>query len=146
MDGLRFSDDPADLDVDRVHRWLSEESYWARGRDRATQEAIIAGSRNFSVHHDVTGRQLGYARVITDGVTFGWLADVFVAPEARGRGVGTALVRGVTEAIEPLGLKRFALFTADAHGLYERFGFRPIPDAAGWMMRPGAGFGTDVHD
>ncbi|MBA8990348.1 GNAT superfamily N-acetyltransferase [Curtobacterium pusillum] len=146
MDGLRFSDDLADLDVARVHRWLSEQSYWARGRDRATQDAIIAGSRNFGVYDDATGDQLGYARVVTDGVTFGWLADVFVDPAARGRGVGVALVRGVTEAIEPLGLKRFALFTADAQGLYERFGFRPLPDADGWMMRPGPGFGADVHD
>lgn len=146
VDGLRFSDDPDDLDVARVHRWLSEESYWARGRDLPTQLAIIAGSRNFGVYDDVTGTQLGYARVITDGVTFGWLADVFVDPDARGRGVGVALVRGVTGAIEPLGLKRFALFTADAHGLYEQFGFRPLPDADGWMMRPGPGFGADVHD
>ncbi|WP_144712024.1 GNAT family N-acetyltransferase [Curtobacterium pusillum] len=146
MDGLRFSDDPADLDVDRVHRWLSEESYWARGRTRAAQEAIIAGSRNFGVFDEASGQQLGYARVITDGVTFGWLADVFVDPAARGRGVGVALVGGVTEVVEALGLKRFALFTADAHGLYERFGFRPLPDAEGWMMRPGPGFGTDVQD
>jgi len=109
MNGLRFSADPDDLDVARVHRWLSEESYWARGRDLATQQAIIAGSRNFGVYDEATGQQLGYARVITDGVTFGWLADVFVDPESRGRGVGVALVRGVTEAIEPLGLKRFAL-------------------------------------
>ncbi len=146
MNGLRFSADPDDLDVARVHRWLSEESYWARGRDLATQQAIIAGSRNFGVYDEATGQQLGYARVITDGVTFGWLADVFVDPDSRGRGVGVALVQGVTDAIEPLGLKRFALFTADAHGLYERFGFRPLTDAAGWMMRPGPGFGADVHD
>lgn len=146
MDRLRFSDDPDDLDVARVHRWLSEQSYWARGRDRATQDAIIAGSRNYGVYDEASGQQLGYARVITDGVTFGWLADVFVDPDARGRGVGTALVRGVTAAVEPLGLKRFALFTADAHGLYERFGFGPLTDAEGWMMRPGPGFGADVHD
>ncbi|SDQ92541.1 Acetyltransferase (GNAT) family protein [Curtobacterium sp. UNCCL20] len=145
MDGIRFSDDPDDLDVDRVHHWLSEQSYWARGRDRATQLAIIAGSRNFGVYDDATGQQLGYARVITDGVTFGWLADVFVDPGSRGRGVGVALIEGVTAAIEPLGLKRFALFTADAHGLYERFGFRRLPDADGWMMRPGPGFGGDFH-
>jgi len=143
---FRFSDDPDDLDVTRVHRWLSEESYWARGRDLATQRAIVAGSRNFGVYDGATGQQLGYARVITDGVTFGWLADVFVDPGSRGRGVGAALVRGVIEAIEPLRLKRFALYTADAHGLYERFGFRALPDADGWMMRPGPGFGADVHD
>jgi len=117
---LRFSDDPDDLDVTRVHRWLSEESYGARGRDLATQRAIVAGSRNFGVYDGATGQQLGYARVITDGVTFGWLADVFVDPGSRGRGVGAALVRGAIEAIEPLRLKRFALYTADAHGLPAR--------------------------
>ncbi len=146
MDDIRFSDDPDELDLDRVHHWLSVTSYWARGRSRATQQAIVDGSRNFGVYDTATGAQLGYARVVTDGVTFGWLADVIVDPAARGRGVGTALVAGVAEVVERLGLKRFALFTADAHGLYERFGFRPLPDPEGWMVKPGPGFGADVHD
>lgn len=142
MSTIRFSTDDADLDVERVHRWLSEQSYWARGRSREATDAIVAGSRNFGVYDAASGEQLGYARVITDGVTFGWLADVFVTPDARGRGVGTELIGGVTRTLKPLGLRRFALFTADAHAFYERFGFTPLPDAEGWMMLAGPDFGT----
>lgn len=146
MTTLRFSDDPADTDFDRVHAWLSEHSYWARGRSAETDRAAMDGSRVFGVFDEASGVQLGYARVITDGVTFGWLADVFVDPEARGRGVGAALVEGITRALEPLGLKRLVLYTADAHGLYEKSGFRGLPDPENWMVLPGPGFGADVHD
>ena len=83
-----------------------------------------------------TGEQLAYARVVTDGATFAWLCDVFVAREARGRGVGVALVEGVV-ALEPLGLKRILLATGDAHGLYEKFGFLPLERPQDFMARPG---------
>ena len=134
---IEFSADPARLDRDRVHSWLAEESYWATGRSRETQDAAVDASRNFGVYDAATGAQLGYARVITDGVTFAWLCDVFVATEARGRGVGVALVEGVIDALAPLDLKRIALTTADAHGLYERFGFRGLDEPAQWMARTG---------
>ncbi|MCU1526670.1 MAG: GCN5-related N-acetyltransferase [Frondihabitans sp.] len=100
----------------------------------------MAGSRNYGVYDTDGGQQLGYARVITDTVTFAWVADVFVAPAARGRGVGVRLMEGVLLDLEPLGLKRIALFTADAHGLYEKFGFRRLTDPESWMLRWGAGF------
>ena len=90
------------------------------------------------VYDTVTGEQLAYARVITDGVTFAWLCDVFVASEARGRGIGIALIEGVVEELAPLDLKRIALTTADAHGLYEKFGFRPLDQPDQWMARMGA--------
>ena len=125
-DDLEFSDDPARLDRDRIHAWLSEESYWAMGRPRARQDAAVEASRNFGVYDATTGEQLGYARVITDGVTFAWLCDAFVASEARGRGVGVALIDGVVAALEPMGLRRAMLRTLDAHGLYAKFGFGPI--------------------
>jgi GNAT superfamily N-acetyltransferase len=134
---IEFSADPVRLDRDRVHSWLAEESYWATGRSRETQDAAVDASRNFGVYDAATGEQLGYARVITDGVTFAWLCDVFVATEARGRGVGVALVEGVIDALAPLDLKRIALTTADAHGLYERFGFRGLDEPAQWMARTG---------
>ncbi len=137
---LHFSSTTSDIDVETVHRWLSEESYWARGRTRATHEAAMAGSRNYGIFDGVGGAQLGYARAITDGTTFAWIADVFVATEARGRGVGVRLMQGIVDDLEPLGLKRTALFTEDAHGLYEKFGFRRIDDAESWMIRRGPGF------
>ncbi|MFC5791366.1 N-acetyltransferase [Agromyces tardus] len=135
-DDLEFSDDPARIDRPRVHAWLSEESYWARGRARSTQDAAIEASRNFGLYDRATGRQLAYARVVTDGVTFAWLCDVFVASEARGRGIGIALIDGVVAALEPLGLKRILLATGDAHGLYARFGFEPLARPGDWMQRP----------
>jgi GNAT superfamily N-acetyltransferase len=105
---------------------------------RATHDAAVDGSRNYGVYDTATGEQLAYARVITDGVTFAWLCDVFVASEARGRGIGVALITGVVDALAPLDLKRIALTTADAHGLYEKFGFRPLDQPEQWMARTGA--------
>lgn len=133
--GIRFSSDPADLDRARVHRWLSEHAYWALGRTRETQDAAIASSRNYGAFDEATGAQLGYARVVTDGVTFAWLCDVIVDPDARGRGVGAGLVEFVLADLDPLGLKRVALATGDAHGLYERFGFEALSNPEQWMVR-----------
>jgi GNAT superfamily N-acetyltransferase len=135
---IEFSADPSRIDRDRVHGWLADESYWATGRTRETLDAAIDGSRNYGVYDAVTGEQLAYARVITDGVTFGWLCDVFVASGARGRGLGIALIEGVVNELAPLELKRIALTTADAHGLYERFGFRALDQPEQWMARMGA--------
>jgi GNAT superfamily N-acetyltransferase len=135
---FEFSTDPTRLDRERVHRWLAEESYWAIGRSRAANDAAIAASRNYGIFDRATGEQLAYARVITDGVTFAWLCDVFVAVEARGRGFGVALIDGVIASLSPLGLRRIALATGDAHGLYEKFGFRALDQPEQWMSRGGA--------
>ncbi|MFB6612016.1 GNAT family N-acetyltransferase [Agromyces sp. NPDC056379] len=134
-DDLEFSADPARLDLDRVHAWLAEESYWALGRTRAALEAAVAASRNYGVYDRASGTQLAYARVITDGVTFAWLCDVFVDANARGRGIGVALVEHVMATLEPLGLRRIGLTTADAHSLYERFGFAALERPDQWMAR-----------
>lgn len=131
----RFSSDDADIDREKVHHWLSEESYWAKGRSRSTQDQAMDGSRNFGVYETTSGRQVAYARVVTDGVTFAWLCDVFVAPEVRGKGIGIALVEGVINVFEPLNLKRMLLATGDAHGLYSKFGFEPLPVPSQWMQR-----------
>ena len=136
-DDLEFSDDPARLDRARIHTWLAEESYWAEGRPRAMQDAAIDASWNFGVYDRATGAQLAYARVVTDRVTFAWLCDVFVARDARGRGVGVALVDGVIAALEPLGLKRILLATGDAHGLYERVRVPHARSPAGLDGTPG---------
>ena len=132
---LRFSNDPAELDLDLVFRWLSEDAYWALGRTRATQDAAVAGSRNYGVFDEASGAQLGYARIITDAATFAWLCDVYVAPDARGRGVGQLLLTGILAELDPLDLKRIRLRTLDAHTLYEKFGFQALDQPDVWMDR-----------
>ncbi|MBW4031329.1 MAG: GNAT family N-acetyltransferase [Acidobacteria bacterium] len=122
------------VDRARVHSWLSELSYWAPGRSREVQDAAIDASRNYGVYDD-TGSQVAYGRVVTDGVTFGWLCDVFVAPEMRGRGVGKLLVAAVIDDLEPLNLKRLLLSTGDAHGLYAHYGFAHLEEPSKMMAR-----------
>jgi GNAT superfamily N-acetyltransferase len=131
----RFSADTTEMDRDRIHRWISEQSYWAAGRPRERQDAAIDGSRNFGVFDRETGAQVAYARLVTDGVTFAWLCDVFVDTGVRGQGVGVMLIEGVVAECEPLGLRRIALSTQDAHGLYEKFGFTQLSDVSTWMER-----------
>ena len=115
------STDPARLDVDLIHRFLSEEAYWAKGRGRDVTERAIANSYPFGVYLD--GEQVAFARVVTDTITFAWLADVFVLPEHRGNGVGKLLVETVLGDERFQGMKRWFLGTADAHELYRRYGF-----------------------
>jgi GNAT superfamily N-acetyltransferase len=132
---IRISDDPGELDHDRIHRWILEESYWAKGRTVENQERAIANSWNFGAYDSDSGKQLGYTRVVTDRATFAWLCDVYVDDAARGLGVGKALVAAVVEALEPLGLRRIMLATADAHGLYAQYGFAPLAKPEIWMAR-----------
>ncbi|TFD56162.1 GNAT family N-acetyltransferase [Cryobacterium sp. Hh38] len=133
----RFSADVADIDRDQVHRWISEQSYWAPGRSRSRQDAAIDGSRNFGVYDTASNRQVAYARVITDGVTFAWLCDVIVDPTVRGRGIGVVLIAGIVAEFELMGLRRIALSTNDAHGLYSKFGFTDLDIPETWMERLG---------
>lgn len=131
-----FAQDDERIDQERVHRWLSEDAYWALGRARATQDAAIDGSRNYGVWDQESGDQVAYARVVTDHTTFAWLCDVFVSPAVRGEGIGKTLVEGVIADLEPLGLKRMLLATADAHGLYAQYGFAPSEDPNRYLIRP----------
>ena len=131
----RFSSDVAEIDRDQVHRWISELSYWAPERSRSRQDAAIDGSRNFGMYDAVSNRQVAYARVITDGVTFAWLCDVFVDPTVRGHGIGKALIAGILDECDPLGLRRIALSTNDAHGLYSNLGFSTLIAPETWMER-----------
>ncbi len=127
---LQISTDRSRLDVDLVHRFLSS-SYWAEGRPRDVVERTIANSLCFGAY--TADRQIAFGRVVTDGAIFGYLADIFVIPEFRGRGVGKALVRAMLEHPDVAGLKVVLLRTRDAHGLYRQFGFRDLP-APGEMM------------
>jgi GNAT superfamily N-acetyltransferase len=123
-DGYTISDDPARVDVDAVHRYLHDESYWARGVPREVVERSIAGSLPFGLYAP-DGSLAGFARVVTDRATYGYLADVFMLDAHRGAGLGVWLVEVVLSHSELQGLRRWVLFTEDAHGLYERFGFGP---------------------
>jgi GNAT superfamily N-acetyltransferase len=120
-DGFELDDDPARVDLDAVHAFLSHESYWAEGRTRETVERLVReAQRVVGLYH--AGRQVGFCRAATDGVSFVYLADVYVLPDHRGRGLGIELVREMIDNGPYTDLKWF-LHTADAHELYERFGF-----------------------
>jgi nitroimidazol reductase NimA-like FMN-containing flavoprotein (pyridoxamine 5'-phosphate oxidase superfamily)/GNAT superfamily N-acetyltransferase len=120
-DGLTVSTDPRRVDFAFVSKFLSEDSYWARGMEVQHHRLALGHSLNFGLY---SGReQVGFARVMTDYGRFALLADVFVVPAARGKGLGKWLVSCVLEHPELAKVPRWLLGTADAHGLYERFGF-----------------------
>jgi len=127
-DGYELDDDPARVDIDAVHAFLANDSYWARGRTRARQvELNAAAYRVVGLYRE--DRQLGFGRAISDGVSLAYLADVFVLPEARGRGFGLELARELVER-GPLASVHWLLHTEDAQELYARLGFtepaRPV--------------------
>ncbi len=127
MASPRVTMDPAEIDFDVVHRWLSEDAFWAIGRSRETVDQAASASINFGAV-DGDGALVGYARVVTDHATFAWVCDVYVTPAARGHGIGLLLSESVVAALRPLNLKRVLLSTVDTHGLYERVGFESFPD------------------
>jgi GNAT superfamily N-acetyltransferase len=132
-DALRISDDPAELDRDLVHRFLSTEAYWSRNIPRATLDRAIDHSLCFGGY--LGTRQVAFARVITDHATFANLVDVFVLPEHRGKGYSKALVGAIIAHPRLQGLRRFRLDTSDAHGLYAQFGFRSPKNPQNVMER-----------
>ncbi|MFJ5922971.1 GNAT family N-acetyltransferase [Kitasatospora sp. NPDC092948] len=132
--GYTVSTDPALLDRESVHRWLSEDTYWALGRAREKQDLAIDHSLNFGLYEETSGTQVGYARVVTDLATFAWLCDVYIAPPARGRGLGTALTAAVRDELAARGLRRLMLATRDAHGVYAKVGFNPLALPEKWMI------------
>ena len=136
-EGYEVRTDLADMDFDRIHPWLSTDAYWAMGRTRETIETAARNSLNFGVFTtaDLGGQQVAYARVLTDHANFGWLADVYVDRDHRGRGVGRMLVDGVMERLEPIGLSRVLLATRDAHEVYARVGFEPLPKPEIFMVK-----------
>jgi GNAT superfamily N-acetyltransferase len=120
-EGYVVDDDVDRVDVPYVHRWLSTESYWARGRTAERTAHAVAHSHNFGLYAP-DGSPAGFCRWVTDGATFAWLCDVFVDSAHQGRGLGVFLVRTAVEHPLVAGL-RLVLGTRDAHGLYRRFGF-----------------------
>lgn len=142
-DGCVLSDDPWRVDLDVVHGFLTA-AYWSPGVSRDTVARAVAGSVVVGAYQPPTGRQVGFARAVTDRATFAWLADVFVLPGHRGQGLARAMVTALLEHPDLRGLRRWMLATADAHRLYTGLGFAP-PDHPERLMerrQPGASRGT----
>jgi GNAT superfamily N-acetyltransferase len=135
-DGYELDDDPARIDRETVHRYLSEESYWAKGRPRSVQDELIAGAaRVVGLYRG--GEQVGFSRTLSDGHAQSYLADVYVLEEHRDRGLGVELVRfSVDEG--PFAATKWFLHTADAHDLYRKFGFAEPGEKAleRWSREP----------
>lgn len=129
MAAVEITDDRARIDVDLLHRELAA-SYWSPGVSRSVVEAAIAGSDCWSAHAD--GAMVGFARLVTDRATFGWLADVVVLADRRGKGVGRTLAAAAIERARSYGLRRVMLATRDAHEVYRPLGFAEPP--AGLIM------------
>ena len=123
-DGLLFSTDRGRLDIEAIHAFLSTESYWVPGIRREFVERAIETSLCFAIFDGP--RQLAFARVITDGAGFAWLADVFVVADARGQKLGERLIDFVLAHPDLQRIRRFMLATRDAHGLYAKYGFTQL--------------------
>jgi GNAT superfamily N-acetyltransferase len=136
---FELSSDPARLDRAMIHRFLSEQSYWASGVPRDVVDRSIDHSLCFGVYRD--GAQVAFARVVTDRATFAYLADVFVLPEWRDDGLGQWMIGAILRYPALQGLRRFLLATKDAHGLYARFGFAPLANSSRLLER----FDPDVY-
>lgn len=121
------------LDIDLVYTFLSEQSTWAIGMPRPLFERAVANSLCFGVYVD--GKQVGFARVVSDYATFANLVDVFVLPEHRGHGYSKRLMETIMAHPDLQGLRRFTLATFDAHGLYAQFGFTAPLRPASLMER-----------
>ncbi|HVM68641.1 MAG TPA: GNAT family N-acetyltransferase [Gaiellaceae bacterium] len=133
--GYELDDDRGRIDRAAVHAYLAGESYWAEGRAREVNDALVAGAqRVVGLYHG--GRQVGYSRTLSDGHIRSYLADVYVLAAHRGRGLGVELVRFTVEE-GPFASTAWLLHTADAHGLYARFGFRAASDRVLERPRPG---------
>jgi GNAT superfamily N-acetyltransferase len=130
-DDYLVTDDRERLDVSAVHGFLTGASYWATGIPRAIVERALAHSLCFGLFQGA--RQVGFARVVTDRATFGYLCDVYVEDGHRGAGLGKWLVECVLAHPELQGLRRLCLMTRDAHGLYQGFGFKPLADATRYL-------------
>ena len=123
MSGYTISSDASRLDVRAIHRFLTQESYWAKGIPFDTVQRAVANSLCFGVYEEASGRQVGFARLVTDRATFAYLADVYIEVAHRTRGLSKQLVRTVMAHPEAQGLRRWMLATADAHELYRQFGW-----------------------
>jgi GNAT superfamily N-acetyltransferase len=133
MSQFEISTNKTDLDVPMIYQFLSEQSTWAVGIPRRVVERAIENSMCFGGFVD--GRQVAFARVVTDYATFANLADMFVLPAYRGNGLSKRLMKAIAEHPSLQGLRRFTLFTSTAHGLYRQFGFEEAAKPETYLER-----------
>lgn len=133
-DEFTISTDENRLQIDAIHKFLSEESYWARERTREQTERAIKNSLPFGVYKGEN--QIGFARVVSDYATFAYLGDVYILEEFRGRGLSKWLMQTIIDHPELQNLRRWILATKDAHDLYEKYGFSALKFPERWMERP----------
>lgn len=131
--GYVVDDDPDRVDIDLVHEFL-RTAYWSAGVPREVVERSVANSLCVGVYAD-DGRQVGFARAVTDRATFAYIADVFVDESSRGEGLGRFVVEALLDHPELQGLRRWMLATADAHELYRSYGFVEPPNPDRLMVR-----------
>lgn len=121
---IQISTDKSRLNIDLIHNYLSNESYWAKGRSIEKVKLSIENSICFGVYLDEA--QIGFARVVTDYAVFAWILDVFILKDFQGRGYGKKLMNTIMTQNNLQNLLRWGLGTDDAHGLYEQYGFKPL--------------------
>jgi len=144
-DGYLISTDPQRVNLAAVHRYLSEESYWAKNIPFDIVERSVKHSLCFGIYQE--DEQAGFARIISDRATFAWLADVFVLPAHRGKGLSKWLMEVIQAHPDLQGLRRWLLGTLDAHGLYAQFGWNPLTaeQIRRFMQRPGDYHYGELH-
>jgi RimJ/RimL family protein N-acetyltransferase len=130
-----ISTDKRQLQLSRIHRFLSQEAYWCLGIPSSVVARSIENSICFGLYHqdENTIRQIGYARLVTDQSTFAWLCDVYIEHPYRGRGLSRWLIECIMSSRYVQGLRRICLATKDAHGLYQNCGFKVTDTPANWM-------------
>ncbi len=132
-DEFTISTEKQRLNLNVIHKFLSEDSYWARERSIEQTKTAIENSICFGLYDG--NRQIGFARVVSDKATFAYIGDVFVLSEYRGRGLSKWLMQVIVDHPELQGLRRWVLATKDAHGLYEQFEFAQLRYPERWMEK-----------
>ena len=138
FDNYFISNDKMLMDVNVIHDFLSNRSYWAKGISKQRIEKSITNSLPFGVFEGKN--QIGFAQVITDYATFGWICNVFILENHRGKGLSKALIHAITEHFELKNMRRLLLATADAHGLYTQYGFSALEKPERWLEKTIADF------
>lgn len=131
---FKITTDASKMDVNFIHDYLSNHSYWAKGRTMELVEKSLNNSLCFGIFK-TNGKQVGFARVATDYVVFAWLMDVFVDEDHRGSGIGKMLIESIINYPALHEVNGIGLRTRDAHAFYADFGFERIPEPETWMFK-----------